>query len=223
MKTRYILCLCAIICGLNASAQDLFPDGTPVPEWFRDNKPTDINSLGKHYRITDYDVANDSTVIQTERIQAVIDKAQRDGGGVIIFPKGTFLSGSLFFRPTTHLHLEDGGVLKGSDDISNFPIVMTRMEGQTLKYFAALVNVDRADGFTLSGKGVINGNGLRYWKAFWLRREFNPQCTNMDEMRPRLLYVSNSISTSATALSSKICISTRQAGRSERRAPTPSI
>ncbi|MCH5599186.1 glycoside hydrolase family 28 protein [Niabella ginsengisoli] len=83
-------------------------------------------------------------------------------------------------------------MLKGSDDISNFEIVMTRMEGQTLKYFAALVNADKVDGFTISGKGTLNGNGLRYWKSFWLRRQFNPRCTNMDEMRPRVLYVSNS-------------------------------
>jgi polygalacturonase len=69
---------------------------------------------------------------------------------------------------------------------------MTRMEGQNLKYFAALVNADGLDGFTISGKGTIDGNGLRYWKAFWLRREFNPNCTNMDEMRPRLVYISNS-------------------------------
>lgn len=50
--------------------------------------------------------ANDSTILQTERIQAVIDKAAQDGGGVICIPKGTFLSGSLFFRPRTHLYLE---------------------------------------------------------------------------------------------------------------------
>jgi polygalacturonase len=69
---------------------------------------------------------------------------------------------------------------------------MTRMEGQTLKYFAALVNADKLDGFTISGKGTIIGNGLRYWKGILLRRTFNPQCTNMDEMRPRLVYISNS-------------------------------
>jgi polygalacturonase len=88
--------------------------------------------------------------------------------------------------------LEEGGKLKGSDDISNFPLLMTRMEGQTVKYFAALVNADGLDGFTISGKGTIDGNGLRYWKSFWLRREFNPNTTNMDEMRPRLVYISNS-------------------------------
>lgn len=182
----------ALTLNLTAFAKEVFPDGTPIPEWFRQNKLTDITKLGKQYRITDFGLLNDSTVLQTNLIQAVIDKAQENGGGVVIVPKGTFLSGSLFFKKNTHLHIEEGGKLKGSDDISNFPLVMTRMEGQTLKYFAALVNADGLDGFTISGKGIIDGNGLRYWKAFWLRRQFNPKCTNMDEMRPRLVYISNS-------------------------------
>ncbi|MDL2304723.1 exopolygalacturonase [Bacteroides sp. OttesenSCG-928-D19] len=181
-----------VICSTFTSAQELFPDGTLIPDWFRQTEVTNINKLGKQYRITDYGVVNDSTLIQTSRIQAVIDEAYLTGGGVIIIPRGIYLSGALFFKPGTHLYLEEDAVLKGSDDISNFPLITTRMEGQTLKYFAALVNADKAHGFTISGTGTINGNGLRYWKAFWLRREFNPQCTNMDEMRPRLVYISNS-------------------------------
>ncbi len=187
-----ILLLVVLAIHGNVIAQDLFPDGTPIPDWFKQNTPAGLNKLGKQYRITDFNVKNDSTVIQTTNIQAVIDKAAASGGGVVVIPKGTFLSGSLFFKQGTHLYLESGAKLKGSDDITNFPLVMTRMEGQTLKYFAALVNADGLDGFTIAGKGTIDGNGLRYWKAFWLRREFNPKCTNMDEMRPRLLYVSNS-------------------------------
>ena len=189
---KWAVLLFALIFSLNATAQELFPDGTPIPDWFRQNEPADINKLGTHYRVTDYGVANDSTLVQTEQLQAVIDRAHQAGGGVVIIPEGTFLSGSLFFKPGTHLHIEAGGVLKGSDDISNFALLMTRMEGQTLKYFAALVNADGLEGFTISGKGTIDGNGLRYWKAFWLRRQFNPHCTNMDEMRPRLVYISNS-------------------------------
>ena len=187
-----LLLTAALLLNLNAFAQEAFPDGTPISDWFRQNERTDIRKLGKQYRITDFDIVNDSNVMQTKKIQAVIDKAYQNGGGVVTIPKGTFLSGSLFFKQGTHLYLEEGAKLKGSDDISNFPIVMTRIEGQTLKYFAALVNADGLDGFTISGKGTIDGNGLRYWKAFWLRLEFNPKGTNMDEMRPRLVYVSNS-------------------------------
>ncbi len=184
--------LLAIALTLNAFAQEKFPDGTPIPDWFKQNNATDINKLGKRYRITDFNVKNDSTVIQTEKLQAVINKAHENGGGVIIIPKGTFLSGSLFLNRAPTCILKKAPGSKAAMIISNFPIVMTRMEGQTLKYFAALVNADSLNGFTISGKGTLDGNGLRYWKSFWLRREFNPNCTNMDEMRPRLVYVSKS-------------------------------
>lgn len=173
-------------------AQEQFPDGSKISPWFKDVQHTDISKLGDQYVITDFGVTDDSTQIQTAKIQSVIDKAHQEGGGVVVIPRGTFLSGSLFFKPGTHLHLQEGATLKGSDDISNFELVDTRMEGQSVKYFAALVNADQVDGFTVSGSGTLDGNGLRYWKAFWLRRKFNPQCTNMDEMRPRVLYVSNS-------------------------------
>ena len=178
--------------AVSVFASEIFPDGTPIPEWFREHRVVSVKQLGKQYCITNYGVQNDSTILQTERIQAVIDKAAQDGGGVICIPKGTFLSGSLFFRPRTHLYLEKGATLKGSDDISHFDVIDTRLEGQNLTYFAALVNVIGVDGFTLSGEGKINGNGLRFWKSFWLRRQVNPQCTNLEELRPRLVYIADS-------------------------------
>lgn len=176
---------------LRAQSDETFPDGTPMPAWFQESTPTDITTRARLYRLTDYGVSTDSTLVQTTQIQAVIDRAAAEGGGVITVPQGTFLSGALFFKPGTHLHLEEGARLKGSDDIADFPVIPTRMEGQSLNYFAALINADGLDGFTLTGKGTIDGNGLRYWKAFWLRRSWNKACTNMDEQRPRLVYLSH--------------------------------
>lgn len=189
---RLIILLVVVCSNLYATGQDQFPDGKQIPEWFTQNEGVDLHALGQKYRITDYGVVNDSTIVQTLPIQQVIDRAAENGGGVIVVPKGTYLSGALFFKPKTHLHLEEGAVLKGSDDISHFPVIETRMEGQNLKYFSALIHVDGVDGFTLTGKGTVNGNGERYWKSFWLRRSVNPKCTNLDELRPRLLFVSNS-------------------------------
>ena len=60
--------------------KEKFPDGTPIPAWFYDASSPEISKLGKKYVITDYDVINDSTIVQTERIQAVIDRASSDGG-----------------------------------------------------------------------------------------------------------------------------------------------
>ncbi|KFC18328.1 rhamnogalacturonidase [Epilithonimonas lactis] len=189
-------CLCSLVLlfffSIETKAQDVWPDGTKIDRWFKEIKPTDINRLGKKYILTANGVKNDSTILQTKELQAVIDLAAKNGGGVVVVPKGTFLISSVFFKQGTHLYLESGAKLKGSDDINDFPVVTTRMEGQTVKYFPALINADGLDGFTISGKGTLDGNGLRFWKSFWKRREWNPKCTNMDEMRPRIIYVSNS-------------------------------
>lgn len=168
-----------------------FPNGEIVSGWFNDTSRVDIDTLGTKYVLTDYGVEADSTLLQTEAIQRVIDLAASRGGGVVVVPRGTFLSGSLFFRQGTHLHLQDGAVLKGIDAIKHYPLVKTRMEGQTLLYFAALVNADGLDGFTITGNGTINGNGLRFWEEFWIRRRFNKDCTNLEALRPRLVYMSN--------------------------------
>lgn len=169
--------------------KDYWPDGSKISPWFHDYTKLELKDLGKQYRITSHGVLADSTLLQTQKIQRIIDEASLSGGGVIIIPKGTFLSGALFFKPNTRLHLEEGAVLKGSDDIANYPKIPSRMEGQNLDYFAALVNAYEVDGFSIAGKGTINGNGLNFWKAFWKRREEDPNCTNLEVSRPRLVFI----------------------------------
>lgn len=90
--------------------QQLWPDGTPVSEWFSDTTRVDLSGL-KRYVVTDYGVDGYSTEVQTERLQAVIDRCASEGGGVVVIPRGTFVSGSLFFKPKTHLLIEEGGEL----------------------------------------------------------------------------------------------------------------
>ena len=173
------------------SKDEKWSDGSSMSPWFQNVGKVDVATLGKRYVVTDYGVKKDSAIVQTQAIQAVIDRAANEGGGVIVIPQGTFMSGALFFRQGTHLYIEENGKLKGSEYIADFPILMTRIEGQTCKYFSALVNADGLDGFTIAGKGTIDGNGYHYWEEFWIRRKWNPQCTNKDEQRPRLVYISN--------------------------------
>ncbi len=168
---------------------DYFPDGSKIPQWFYDTKKIVPEELGKFYTITEYGVQNDSTLVQTKAIQKTIDEAYKNGGGVVVIPKGTFMSGALFFRPNTHLHVSEGAVLKGSDNIDDYPQMPSRIEGQSISYFTALINAYGINGFTITGQGTIDGNGLKYWKAFWQRRKENPQCTNLEVSRPRLVFI----------------------------------
>ncbi|NBB27029.1 glycoside hydrolase family 28 protein [Cellulophaga sp. BC115SP] len=190
---KILLALACSLVGLSSinaqkNTKQLFPDGTLISSWFTVNKKVSLPQLGKAYVITDYGVKNDSTLVQTEAIQKIIDTAT-EKGGVIVIPQGTFLSGALFFKPKTHLHVVEGGKLKGSDNIEDYPKLPSRMEGQSLDYFTALVNAYQVDGFTISGKGTIDGNGLKYWQAFWQRRKENPNCTNLEVSRPRLVFI----------------------------------
>lgn len=178
--------------GKKQSDQQLWPDGTKMDAWFQDTQKVDPSTLGRQYVLTDYGVVAGNGQVQTAQIQAVIDRCAQEGGGVVVVPQGEFLTGALFFKQSTHLHIMESGVLKGSERIADFPILETRIEGETCHYFAALVNADGVDGFTITGRGTIDGNGLHYWQEFWIRRKWNPQCTNKDAQRPRLTYVSNS-------------------------------
>ena len=173
-------------------AKEYFPDGvTPIDDWFYDTRVPELSELGRPYVLTEHGILDDGR-LHTAEIQALIDRAWADGGGVIVVPRGVYLTGALFFRPGVNLYVADGGVLRGSDDPSDYPLTDTRIEGESCRYFPALINADGVDGFTMCGPGTVDGNGLRAWKAFWLRRAWNPDCTNKDEQRPRLVYISNS-------------------------------
>lgn len=187
--------LMVLICVLGFSqpafmkGKNVFPDGSRIPKWFLDVKKVQLKNLGTVYDVTKHGAVTDSTVLQTEVLQKIIDDASRQGGGVVYIPKGIFLTGALFFKPKTHLHVSEGAVLKGSDNIADYPLLPSRMEGQNLDYYSALVNAYGVNGFTISGKGTIDGNGLKFWESFWQRRKVNPKCTNLEVSRPRLVFI----------------------------------
>ena len=169
---------------------ECFPDGTLIDPWFFDAAVPDPKALGEIYPITDFG-ARDDGKIHTAEIQEAIDLAASRGGGVVAVPQGRFVSGALFLRQGVHLWVQEGGVLMGSDDISDYPLMPTRIEGQSCSYFAALLNAEGIRGLKILGPGTIDGNGQRAWKSFWLRRKWNPACTNKDEQRARLIFLSD--------------------------------
>jgi polygalacturonase len=152
-----------------------------------------LTATSQDYVITNFGVNTDSTKLNTQAIQNVIDKANDSGGGTIVIPKGVYLTGALFFKPKTKLRLMEGAILKGSDDISNYPLIPSRMEGQNLLYYAALINAYYVDSFSITGPGTIDGNGLKFWKEFWFHRDsmskIGKSSTNLEVHRPRLLFI----------------------------------
>ena len=163
--TLFLLMLLTLSVAAKPKAKktiETWPDGTEMDAWFQNPQKVDVGQLGRRYVLTDYGVLMGSSEVQTQQIQAVIDRCASEGGGVVVVPQGTFMTGALFFKQGTHLHVSEGGTLKGSDRIKDYPVLTTRIEGETCKYFSALVNADGLDGFTITGTGTIDGNGLNF-------------------------------------------------------------
>ena len=139
--------------------------------------------------ITDFGAVAGSEKLNTDAIQAAIDAAAAKGGGTVVIPAGVFRSGSVFLKQGVALHLAEGAVLKGSENIADYPKRMTRIEGHFEPWRMALVNAEGLTGVRLSGPGKLDGSGPVFWRAFWQRRKENPKCTNLEVERPRLVFI----------------------------------
>ena len=133
---------------------------------------------------------------EAKSIQSMIDETAAKGGGTVVLPAGEYRTGAVFLKPGVNLHLEKGAHIVGTDDAADYPMMETRIEGETCLYYPALINADHCDGLKLTGDGIIDGHGADVWYEFWTRREAmkkeGKELKNKDLMRPRLLYVSNS-------------------------------
>ena len=68
----------------------------------------------RRYLITENGAVGDCKTLNTKAIQKAIDRCSADGGGTLVVPEGTFITGSIFLKPGVNLIVEKGGVLKGS-------------------------------------------------------------------------------------------------------------
>src|SRR5205823_7900195 len=75
----------------------------------------------RDFPVTDFGAAAGGKQLATGAIQSAIDHAQSAGGGRVVIPKGVFRSGSIFIKPGVSLHLAEGAVLLGSDNIEDYP------------------------------------------------------------------------------------------------------
>jgi polygalacturonase len=146
----------------------------------------------KTYNIAERGAVADGKTLNTKAIQAVIDECAQNGGGTLLIPKGVFLSGALFLKQGVNIELQEGGVLKGSTDINDYPKINTRIEGHFEPWRAALLNGDKVDHLRITGSGTLDGSGKPFWLEFYRRREADNKTTNLNVERPRLTFIQNS-------------------------------
>jgi exo-poly-alpha-galacturonosidase len=108
------------------------------------------------YLITDFGAVADGTTVNTK----AIDKcASSKMGGVVVVPKGAFLSGAIFLKQGVDLLVEKGGVLKATTNLDDYPMIQTRWEGTEELWTSAFVNAEGVTDLDISGEGTIDGSG----------------------------------------------------------------
>lgn len=172
MKQRTIIIACFLCCARAWAS----PSNTP------DVLTADI------INVRNYGAAGDGRTKDTAALQRALDVCSHQGGGTVIFPAGTYLSGALFIKGNhVVLQFDQGAVLKGSTNVKDYPQIDTRFEGTERKYAAALLNGRDLRDITLTGSGTIDGSGYPWWKAYNARRAGKSYEGYELETRPRLI------------------------------------
>jgi polygalacturonase len=111
--------------------------------------------------VRSYGAKGNGTTRDTAAIQHAINACEAKGGGIVLMPPGTYLSGPIVLKSNLTLKLDKGATLLGSPNFSDYPqITEFRAPGRQ-----ALVSAKNADNVSIIGQGVINGNGYGWWKA----------------------------------------------------------
>lgn len=110
--------------------------------------------------IRDHGAKGDGSSLDTDAVQAAIDAAHADRGGIVLVPAGDFVVGTLELKSHVTLHLAAQGRLLGSPDIAHYRPGHGIPPGNGN---IVLLSAHQAENVTIEGPGTIDGNGARYF------------------------------------------------------------
>lgn len=106
----------------------------------------------KEHNILDFGAV--SGQLSTTSVQKAVDACFNEGGGQVIVPAGTFITGTIFLKSNVDLYLESGAVLLGSKNLKDYA-----REGRS----PGIIYCEDAINVSISGKGTIDGNGDSFY------------------------------------------------------------
>lgn len=99
----------------------------------------------------------DGRTLDTAALQRALDECGTAGGGLVRFPAGTYLSRPVFLHSGTTLLFEAGAILQATDQRADF------VNPKNTNSFLAFVNGENLHDVAITGPGVIDGAGMRWW------------------------------------------------------------
>ncbi len=102
----------------------------------------------------------DGKTDNTKIIQSTIDQLSKEGGGTLVFPKGIFVTGTIFLKSNITIELHNQAVWEGSNNLALYPhippIANSRL-GDTP--WRAFIYGENLENITIKGEGTISPRG----------------------------------------------------------------
>jgi polygalacturonase len=105
-----------------------------------------------NYNVREFKATGDGNAYDTKSIQKAIDSCHEDGGGVVYFPPGEYLVGTLLLKSNVILYLETNATILGSQNMEDFEIPY-------------LIYARDTQNTGITGRGIIDGQGEIFWKG----------------------------------------------------------
>ena len=130
-----------------------------------------IPDFGKcsKFLITDYGAKKGDKDQTTKAIATAIDQANKAGGGIVVIPKGEWLTGKIHFKSNVDLHLDEGAILLFSEKPADYlPAVKSSWEGMECYNYSPLIYAYKCKNIAITGKGELKAK-LDTWKIWYAR------------------------------------------------------
>lgn len=120
-------------------------------------------SADKIFNILSFGAKGNGKTVNTELINKAVTACAEAGGGTVVIPKGTFITGTIELKNNVHLYLEEGSVLQGINDLSAYKsyIPTKDMPNHRLAYrqwwTRGLIVATGVTNTSITGKGLIDG------------------------------------------------------------------
>lgn len=119
----------------------------------------------RDFLITAYGAVEGGKVKSTEAFKKAIQACHESGGGRVVVPAGTFLTGAIHLKSNVNLHLNDNATILFSRDTADYlPVVFTRWEGMELMNYSPFIYAYEQENIAITGNGTLDGNSNNeYW------------------------------------------------------------
>jgi polygalacturonase len=134
----------------------------------------------RSYPITDYGAVAGQDC--TAALRTAIAACHAAGGGHVVVPAGTFLTGGIRLLSRVDLHLAAGATLRFSPDPAAYlPAVFTRWEGVECMNFMPLIYAWEQTDIAVTGAGTLDGSAApdRWWD--WARHDRGRRPASADD------------------------------------------